>query len=266
MNIYLHELRSLRKSTFLWVCALAAMSFIYFSVYPSIVADAENFKALFNAYPPSVLAMLNVTLDNLTSLLGFYTMIFTFLALFGAIQAMNLGLSILSKEVRERTADFLLVKPVSRSRIVSMKLLASVTMLLITNALFYLIVFAFAQLYKTAEYDVAVFFMINFTLLFIQLIFFALGAVISVFVPKIKNVLPISLGIVFLFFFAGAFLVEGADDPVRYLTPFEYFDVAYIVQNAAYETSYLLAGAAVVIVSITVTYLNYIRKDIYAVS
>ncbi len=266
MNIYLHELKSLRKSTIIWTCSLIALAALYFSVYTGIVQDAEDFTKLLANYPAPVRAALGISLDNITSVLGFYSMIFSFITLCGAIQAMNLGLSILSKEARERTADFLLVKPVSRPSIISAKLLAALTALLITNVLYFAASSIFASIVKTSEFSNTAFFMINLSLFFLQLIFLAIGMVVSVFFKKLKSVLPVSLGTVFGLFIAGALIAAGKEDAARFISPFKYFDLSYIIKNASFETPYLITGAVIVIVAIAATYVIYSKKDIHAVS
>lgn len=266
MNMFLHELKSLRKATLIWTCAIIALAALYFAIYPGIADDAADFKKLLGAYPAPVRAALGISLDNITSILGFYSMVFSFITLCGAIQAMNLGVSILSKEARERTADFLLVKPVSRRAIVSAKLLAAFTMLLATDVLYYTAASIFANSVKTADFSNKLFLMINLTMFFIQLIFLAVGMAISVFFSKLKSVLPISLGVVFGFYIVGAIIATGKDDAVRFISPFKYFDLSYIIKNSSYEGPYLIAGAAIVLVAIVTTYLVYIKKDIHAVS
>ena len=266
MNMYLHELKSLRKSAIIWTCAMIALATLYFSVYPVIVTEADDFKNLLGNYPASVRAMLGISLDSITSLLGFYSMVFSFVTLCGAIQAMNLGLSILSKEARERTADFLLVKPVSRPDIVSAKLLAALTMLLATNVIYNAAVFIIANIVKTSDFSSKVFFMINLTMFFIQLILLAIGVVVSVFFQKLKSVFPISLGIVFGLYIIGALIATGKDDAARFLSPFKYFDNSYIIKNASYEIPYLITGAVIIMVSIAASYIIYLKKDIHAVS
>ncbi|MDR3645115.1 MAG: ABC transporter permease subunit [Clostridia bacterium] len=266
MNMYLHELRSLRKSAVIWTCSIIAIALLYLSLYPGIAKDAAGFKELLAGYPPAVRAMLGVSLDSITSILGYYSMIITFVVLCGAIQAMNLGVSILSKEARERTADFLLVKPVSRAAIVSAKLLAALTVLLATDVLYYAVAAILASAVKQADYSGRVFFLINLTLLFIQLIFLSLGVAVSVFFHKIKSVLPISLGTVFGFYLIGALIATGKDDGSRFLSPFKYFDYPNIIKNVGYEAHYIITGAAIVVVAIAVTYFIYGRKDIHAVS
>lgn len=262
MNIYLHELKALRKSTLIWIGALIGITALYMSIYPSMAADAESFKKLMEGYPPSVRAMLGIQLESIASLLGFYSFTFSFVVLCGAIQAMILGMSVLSKETRERTADFLLAKPVSRQSIVTAKLLAAGTILLITNAVFYAAAALFAEMAAAESFDHWLFFLINLTMLFVQLIFLAVGAAVSVFFNKLKSVLPVSLGVVFGLYVAGALLAADA----RALSPFQYFSPAYIMEHAGYETPFVILGAAIVAAGVGLSYFIYIRKDIHAVN
>ncbi|HWT74859.1 MAG TPA: ABC transporter permease subunit [Mobilitalea sp.] len=267
MNMFLYELKALRKSTIIWTLSMLALAVLYLSMYPSIAKDAMDFKDLLGGYPAPIRAMLGINLDYITSLLGFYAFIFTFIIVCGAIQAMNYGVSILSREVRERTADFLLVKPVSRTAIVTAKLLAVFTSIVITNILFIVISTLIANLAIHEDFNFKLYLMINLTMFFVQIIFIAIGMVVSVFFKKIKNVLPISLGIVFGFYFIGAFLVTDMSHKVeRIFSPFKYYDVFYIMNHESYEALYLIIGVAIVVVSIVVSYIIYNKKDIHAVS
>lgn len=267
MNMYLFELKSLKKQTLIWVTAMIALAALYLSIYPSIAKDVDDFKELLGNYPPAIREMLGIDLDSIASLTGFYSMVFSFIVLFGGIQAMNLGVSILSKESRERTADFLLVKPVSRSAIIGAKLIAALTMLIITNIVYHIAVTIMANIFKTNDYNDKLFFLINLTLFFVQIIFAAIGLAVSVFFKKIKNILPISLGVVFGFYLIGALLAVGEEkDKLRFISPFKYFDIDYITKNESYEILYLLLGAAIVIISVIIVYLIYNKKDIHAVS
>ncbi len=267
MNIFLFELKALRKSTFIWTCSIIALAALFLYIYPSMVSEAEDFKKLLGGYSPSVRAMLGINLDYITSILGFYSMIFSFIILCGAIQAMNLGTSIISKESRERTADFLLVKPVSRSTIVTSKLLAAFTTLLATDIVFLGVSSLIANSVKSADYSGKLFFMINLTLFFVQLIFLAIGVVVSVFFNKLKSVLPISLGVVFGTYMIGALIAtEKNNELTRFISPFKYFDITYIIKNASYETQYLAAGAAIIVIAVAASYIIYNKKDIHAVN
>ncbi|MDN4075082.1 ABC transporter permease subunit [Fictibacillus terranigra] len=115
MNIFLHELKVNRKSMLIWAFALAAVTVLFFSIYPSVEKDGDQFIKVLQNYPEGVLKALGVQISTITSLLGFYSYFFLYVMLCGAIQAMNLGTGILSKEVSGKTAEFILTKPVTRA-------------------------------------------------------------------------------------------------------------------------------------------------------
>ena len=122
-----------------------------------------------------------------------------------------------------------------------------------------------ASIVKTENYSYKIFFMVSITLFFIQLMFLALGIIISVVVPKIKTVLPISLGTVFTLFIIGMFAATTGDDFLRFITPFKYFETSYILKNGSYELSFILIGLGFIIATISASYVLYSKKDVHAV-
>jgi ABC-2 type transport system permease protein len=265
MNIYLHELKAYRKSTMIWTVTLIAMVVLFLSIFPTFARDAVEYQKLLEGYPEAVRKAIRLELDTVFTILGFYSYSFLYISLCGAIQAMNLGTSIVSKEVREKTADFLLTKPVTRSKIMTTKLLAALTSLLITNLVFIFASFVMASQVSTEEYSQTEFFLISFSLFFIQLIFLALGLMISVVVRKIKSVITVSLSTVFTFFIISMLSSATGDGVKRFLSPFEYFDTDYIIEHSRYEPSFLVAGIGIIGVSVMASYLVYTKKDIHAV-
>lgn len=264
MNIYLHELRTMRRSTLIWAGVMLALAALYLLLFPGIAKDAAGFKELLKNYPPQVQAMMGVSIDSVTTLPGFYSIVMSFVALCGAIEGMHLGASVLSREARMRTADFLLVKPVSRTRIVTAKVCASLTMLLACSLCFFAGALLLALCVKQSPLNLRVFVLLSLTLPFLQLLFFALGLAVSVFFQKLRAVLPITLGTVFAFYLLGAFIPVNQYKGMRYLLPFQYFDNQYIIQNGALEPRFLIIGAAAATAAVVIAYAVYIRKDIHA--
>jgi ABC-2 type transport system permease protein len=264
--MFLYELKANRKSTLIWTFSLVMVTILFFAMFPAIAKQAEDFTKLLASYPEALRRALGLAVTNIGTILGFYTYIFLYISLVGAIQAMNLGTSVVSKEIREKTADFLLTKPVSRKQIITAKLLAAVTSLIITNAVYLGVATAMALLVATQEFNLTIFFMLSLTLLFIQIIFLALGFILSVAVAKIRSVLPISLGSVFALFFIGALAASAQDDALRYFSPFQYFNFPYIIRNAAYEPSFLWTAGGFVVLAVIAGFYLYVRQDIHAVS
>lgn len=265
MNMFLYELRASRKSTIVWTISLVSVLVLFMSLFPSFSKDVDEVNKLLEGFPEPVRKALGLEIGSLGSLLGYYSYSFTYLALAGAIQAMNLGTNILSKEVREKTADFLLTKPVTRTQIVKAKLLAAVTSLLITNLVFLGAAGLTATMVKTEAYDAKVFYMISITLFFIQLIFLAFGLLASVIIPRIKSVLAVSLGTVFAFFLIGMLASTGEDEVKRLFSPFKYFEANYIIEHSTYEISFLIVAISIIVVSDVTTFIIYRKKDIHTV-
>lgn len=264
MNVYFHELKAYRKSIVLWSFSIAFLSGIYILVFTRLGNDIKAFQEVLGNLPEVVRKALSIYVDGISNLVGFYSIIFVYIVLCGAIQGMNLGVAILSKETREKTADFLMTKPISRRNVFISKLLAAFTGLVITNAIFLILIFLLS-LTVHSDFSMKAFLMINVTLLFVQLMFFALGVLFSVLIGKIKSVISISLSTVFTFFIIGSLGSIIGDQAARYLSPFKYFDTQYIMTYSAYEVSYIVVGLLFIIASIAASYLVYIKKDIHSV-
>ncbi|MBC8062759.1 MAG: ABC transporter permease subunit [Clostridiaceae bacterium] len=265
MNIYLHELKAYRKSTIIWTCSLVLIVILFMSMFSSISQNATDFEKTLQGIPEAAQKAIGLSLDTFFSLLGFYSYLFLYVLLCGAIQAMNLGTSIISKEVREKTADFLLTKPVTRNQIMTAKLLAVLTSLVITNVVYFIASLIMVNSVKTQSFSLKIFFMISITLFFVQLMFMTIGIIISVVSPKIKSVLPISLGVVFGFFMLGMLSSNIGDTASRFLIPFKYYDYAYIIKNSSYEISFIIVEIIFILVTILASYMIYDKKDIHAV-
>lgn len=265
MNIFMHELKAYRKSTIIWTISLIAVFALFMSMFPAFSKDADEFKKLLEGYPEALRKAIGLNLGNLFTILGFYCYALTFIVLCGAIQAMNLGTSIVSKEVREKTADFLLTKPVTRNQVLTAKLLAAFASLVITNVLYIAAAALITNQVKTADFSMNQFILLSLTMFFIQLMFLAIGIIVSVISHKIKSVLPVSLGTVFAFYFIGAISATTDDEAKRYFSPFKYFNNDYILIHSSYEASFMIVGAVIILLAVAASYFVYTKKDIHAV-
>jgi len=68
---------------------------------------------------------MGISAENFFSPLGMYAFLSSFLMLAASIHAINLGLSIITKEHMQNTADFLMTKPYSRKQIFLSKMAAA---------------------------------------------------------------------------------------------------------------------------------------------
>lgn len=264
MNIYLHEIKSYRWNTILWSGAISGLMLLFMCFYPVFQTDLDTYMEFMNNFPDTIKAAMGIYLEDFQTPVGYYAFTFTYSALLAAIQAMNLGVGIVSKEERERTADFLMTKPVSRASIISAKLFAAFTIILFTNIIYNIVSFFTVYGFAEETVDITKLWLINLSLFFLQLIFFSIGLAVTAFMKKVKTVLPISLGIVFAFFAVSAFAVTSKDDKLRFITPFQYFTTQQILDHSSYEVVFVILGVVITAAGIITGYYRYIRKNIPA--
>ncbi|TXI87506.1 MAG: ABC transporter permease [Chryseobacterium sp.] len=262
MNIYWQELKFYRRSMIIWIISLCAVALLFLSMYSSLSGQIEQFRAVISNYPKALLAAINFRFEIFYSIYGFLSYIMTFVWLAGAIQATNLGISVLSKEVSGKTADFLLSKPVSRNKMLLQKFLAVFTVILVTNIVFTAFNLIGSRLFSPSTFNFKLCLLISLTLFFVQMFFLAIGYLLGAVVPKIKTVISYSLPIVFGLFILSSFSGILDKPETFYFTPFKYFDATYIFRTGHYEYKYLWVLLSLVVFCMFVSFVFYNRKDI----
>jgi ABC-2 type transport system permease protein len=254
-------MRMHRHSIIYWSVSFCLLMVLFMTLYPTIEKNVNNFAKLLDNFPPEFIAAFNIDILTFGNALGFYAFTFVYTSLIAAIQATKYGISILSIEEREKTADFLLTKPVSRKTILFQKLLASTTSLAITNTIFFLAAYFTVSNYAGDDMRIKPFILITLSLFLVQLIFMAIGLFISMIPQKIKAVNPITMGIVFAFFIIQLFSSAFDDKSVTYFTPFKYFDAEVIIQTNRYDPVYLALTFSLIIILGGIAITRYLKKD-----
>jgi ABC-2 type transport system permease protein len=186
----------------------------------------------------------------------------TFILLGAAVQAMNLGVGIMSKEISAKTADFLLTKPLSRASVITSKLTASISLIILTNIFLLTVSIFAANKIVPTDFSFKVFGLLVSTIFFVQVGFLVLGFMLAVIIPKIKSVISVSLPVVFSLFIIGTLGAIIGNDNVRYITIFKFFDTNYIIKNATYEPKYIVVETMLLVIAVLTSYIVFIRKDI----
>ncbi|MFZ0532042.1 MAG: ABC transporter permease subunit [Anaerolineales bacterium] len=265
--IYRHEFRTRLKSVIIWSLALTALTFFFFALFPVFSDQAALMNEFLARYPQELRAAFGMDNMDLATVLGFYSFIFIFIQLCLAIQAGNYGFGLVSIEENELTADFLLSKPVSRTQVLTSKLLAALTSLTITNLVVWISSFAAISLFRENHaYEPRTLLLLLISIVIFQLFFLSVGLVISLLVKRVRSVTPYALGLGFGTYVLSAFSGVFGEVALELITPFKHLDAASIVKNGAYNTPLVLLNVAVTLVSLAVSYLLYIRRDIRAVS
>lgn len=263
MNIYRHELKQNLGATAIWTLSLVAIAALYISIFPTIEGNAQ-ISDIYQNFPEAFKKTFNISEQTLTAFSGIYALVLNLVLLTGAVQAMNLGTGIVSKEVRMKTADFLLTRPVSRGSVLRQKLLTVATMLLLTDIVFLAADWLLIQVIISDPFRLRTFVVSSFSLVFIQAFFATLGFLLGAALPRVKRVIAVSLPTVFGFYIIALFdTVIG--DKVRFMTPFKFFDVNQLTAGGGYRASTLIYLAALTAGMVIAGFFVYRRKDIHTI-
>lgn len=263
MNIFLRELKANLKSLVIWSAIIALLIMMAVAKFSAFAGDPEMLKMM-DAIPPVMLDALNMRAFNLTTLSGFYGLMFIYFGLMGAIAAAMWGSDIVSKEERDKTVEFSLVLPVSRSRVITAKALAAlvncIAFALITWAVSLVAVRSYNP--DQAFYD---FLALEMQAMFvIELIFLAIGLLLGCAMKHYKLSGSTAVAIILTTYFMS--IISGMQeklDFLKYLTPFKYFDAGELFRTGQMDGTYLLISAAIIIVSLSAAYWIYNKRDLY---
>lgn len=263
MNIFLRELKANLKSLLIWSAVISFFIMIAAAKFSAFVGDPKMLEML-DAMPPAMLDAFNMRAFNLTTLTGFYGLMFIYFGLMGAMAAAIWGTDIISKEERDKTVEFSLVLPVSRSRVITAKALAALVYCIAFVLVSWGVSYVAMQSYKPdqAFYDYLALEMQ--AMLAIELIFLAVGLLLGCAMQRYKLSSSTAVGIILVTYFMSVISTMQKNlNFLKYFTPFKYFDSAELFRNGRMDGGFLLLSAGIIVICIVAAYWVYNKRDLY---
>ena len=263
MNIFLRELKANLKSLLIWSIIVSLLIMMAVAKYSAFANDPETLKML-DSMPPALMDALSMRAFNMTTLSGFYGIMFIYFGLMGAIAAAMWGSEIISKEERDKTVEFSLVLPVSRIRVVTAKALAA----LVNCILFMLITWGVSSVAVRSynpDQPFHDFLALEMqALLAIELIFLAIGLLLGCVMKQYKRSGSTAVAIILVTYLMSIISVMQEDlDFLKYFTPFKYFDAGELFRSGKMDGVYLLISAGIIVASVVTAYWVYNKRDLY---
>lgn len=260
MTVIRHELKQSRISLIIWSVAIGFLLAVCIFMFPEMKGEMNEVSEVFSSMGSFTQAF-GMDKVNFGTLLGFYAVeCGNILGLGGAFFASLCAISVLSKEEKERTAEFLLTHPVSRVRVVAEKLISVILQILILNAVVYVTaVSSIALIGETVPWQEITLMHTAYLILQLELVGICFG--VSAFLRR--GSIGTGLGIAVIMYFLNiiANLTESAEF-LKYITPFGYADGAEIVRNVSLDTNMIVIGLLFAAIGISAGFIKYCRKDI----
>ncbi|MCS1351057.1 ABC transporter permease [Mechercharimyces sp. CAU 1602] len=263
MSLFFHELKSKWKALFFWCLGASALVVSGMSEYSGLQGTGESMNELIAQMPESLQAILGTGTLDLSTATGYFGMLFSYLILITTIHAVLLGTSTIVKEERERTAEFLMVKPISRSRVLTHKLLAAGCNLLLLNGASTITAVISISVFATEGESSKHVVMLMIGMLLTQLIFFTLGITIATWGKWLKRSTIIGATLLLICYLLSiAIDLNPSFEALSYVTPFKYFEAKVILNEGSLDPLFLTISFIVIVLSILGSYSLYKRRDL----
>jgi ABC-2 type transport system permease protein len=264
MNIFLKELKSHRKSLIFWSIGVFLMVASGMAKYAAYSSSGQSINDLVADLPKSLKAVLGFSALDLSKISGYYGILFIYLLLMATIHAAMLGATIIAKEERDKTSEFLFVKPVSRNTIITAKLLAASTNIVIFNLVTFVSLIILIGKYNSDGEAVNVDIAITMVGMFIlQVLFMFIGSALAAVKRKPKTAASLATGILLLTYMLSIAIdlnehIEG----LKYFTPFKYFEAKNIMYGGGIEAIFVVISVVLIAALSIVTYVFYKKRDL----
>lgn len=260
MTIVKHELKQGKASSVIWTASIGFLLAICIFMFPEMKGQMDNVSNMF-ASMGSFTDAFGMDRLNFGTLIGFYAVeCGNILGLGGAFYASLCAIGILSKEEKNKTAEFLMTHPISRIKIITEKLLAVFIQITAMNIIiFALAVLSISIVGEAIPWKEISLMHLAYYLLQLELAGICFG--ISAFLRK--GSIGVGLGIAVMMYFLNLIAnIADVADFLKYITPFGYCEGADIVSNGSLDTTLVVIGAVIGIVGIIIAYLKYTTKDL----
>ncbi len=261
MTLVRHELRQGKTPFLIWTASIGFLLVICIFLFPEMKGQMDSVSDVF-ASMGSFTQAFGMDRLNFGTLIGFYAVeCGNVLGLGGAFFASLCAVGVLSKEEKDKTAEFLLTHPVSRKRIITEKLIAVLIQITALNVIIYaLAIGSIAAVGEDIPWKEISLLHLAYYLLQLELAGICFG--ISAFLRK--GSAGAGLGIAAMMYFLNLIAnIADVADFLKYITPFGYCEGADIVSNGSLDITLVSVGAVMGIIGVLLAYLHYTKKDIH---
>jgi len=264
LNLFVKEFKNNLKGTVITSLVVVLYTAFSFLIYASMKVNISKVTDFYYIMPESFQVAFNFHINQWDNVLGFYVTYFVyFIPIITGCYSIILGTKLLSKEEQNRTAEFLLSRPLSRTQIISSKLITFFIHILGINLLAFFTALFGSGIISDWEFNLKSLIILHTYGYLICLFFGIFGFFITVVMKRAKAITGIGIGIVLgTYFFDVMIRVLGEVQFLLYLTPFKYINLKAHSPDYAFDIWRLIYFIGISGLLIMLSYVFYSKKDI----
>ena len=261
--VFKKELKRNRKNTAIWSAILVGFTALILSIFPSFSEMGEEMAKLMSSLPEEYAKALGMDEETWSSIIGYYgTYYGIYITLLMGIFTASTGATIIGKEERDGTAEFLLTGPISRGSIAATKLGVLGTLFVIVYGI-QMLAAVIGLLIFGEEVNWSVFIAMHVHGFFLVGFFTASGVFMSSFLsPKLNYMGPV-VGLIFGSYFLNAIsMATEKASWLGYISPYHYLNLT--AKNGVLELNLITCFGASIVTAILlwISFKRYLSRDI----
>lgn len=265
-HLLMKEIKRNASSLMVWMIVITLLITITMSVYRTFMENQSKIAGIVNILPKGALQFKGISnFSDLFSVLGFYAANnVIYMMVLGSIFAMVLSSNILLKEEFDKTAEYLLTRPLTRSELFLSKVTVVLLNIFLLNLVTALAGLICMEIVKRQPFSIGAFLTLSSYTFLLNLLFGATGLFLSTLIKRARPITTLGIGIVLILYFIYTVskITESASN-LGYISPFRFANVDAI--NPAYrlETLNLVYFIGLTVLLTVLSYRIYLKKDIY---
>lgn len=261
MNIFFREMKAHRKALIIWCISIILLVISGMGKFEAY--SAQNMNQLLAKMPKSLMAIFGMSSLDVSKISGYYGMLFIYLALMATIHAAMLGANIISKEERDKTAEFLMAKPVSRNKIIASKLMAALLNIIIFNITTLVSSLLMVGYYSKGEDNTGNVAILMLGMFILQLIFLFIGTGMASLSKNPKLATTIATTILLVTYILSVVIdLNSKLKNLKYLTPFKYYEAKNLMYGGGLDPVFVTLSVVIIAAMLSVTYVFYKKRDL----
>jgi ABC-2 type transport system permease protein len=265
-NLFIKELKRNSLSLLLWMIAISLLISVTMLVFPAFLENQSKVIGMMSLVPKGALQFKGISnFSDMLSVLGFYAVNnVIYMMVLGSIFAIVLSSNILLKEEYNKTAEYLLTRPLARSEVFFSKLAVLFFNVFLLNLVTALAGFICMELVKKGPFSIRAFLILTLYTLLLNLLFGAIGLFMSTLVKRPKPITTLSIGLVLVLYFIYTISkITESVSKVGYLSPFKFVNMEAVHPAYGLNLWHLLYFTGISLLLVGISYRIYCRKDIY---
>jgi ABC-2 type transport system permease protein len=264
MNLFWRELKAHRKSLIVWCIGSILIVLSGMNKYASLSGTGQSMNELMADMPKSMQAIMGSGVFDLSKASGYYGILYLYLLMMATIHAAMIGANIIAKEERDKTSEFLFVKPISRQIIITAKLSAAFINILIFNGITFLSsIFIVSKYSKGEEGIVDDITILMIGMFILQLLFMMIGSGFAAVMKNPKRASSLSTGILLLTFVLSIVIDLNENlEILKYFTPFKYFEAKNMMYGGGFDVIFVFLSFVFIVIMTIITYVTFQKRDL----